>query len=119
MNGHFVPPEILLLKPLWLNFFNNMATVQFDHRMIAWLLFFLLPLLWWRSRAVAPSGRAPLAGAFMLGALGVQLALGIATLLHMVPLGLAAAHQAGAMVLFGAVLWVNHELRVPTASAWY
>jgi cytochrome c oxidase assembly protein subunit 15 len=119
MNGHFVPPEILLLKPLWLNFFNNMATVQFDHRMIAWLLFFLLPLLWWRSRAVAPSGRAPLAGAFMLGALGVQLALGIATLLHMVPLGLAAAHQAGAMVLFGAVLWVNHELRVPTTSSWY
>ena len=32
MNGHLVPPEILMLEPWWRNFFWNMATVQFDHR---------------------------------------------------------------------------------------
>jgi len=117
MNGYLVPPEIFLLEPWWLNFFNNMATAQFDHRLIAWLLAFLVPWLWWRCRAVALGGRVPLACAFMLGALGVQIALGIATLLSRVPLTLAAAHQAGALVLFGAALWVSHELRVPSIPA--
>ena len=38
MNGHLIPPEIFMLEPWWRNFFWNMATVQFDHRAIAWLL---------------------------------------------------------------------------------
>ncbi len=115
MNGHVVPPEILLLEPWWLNFFSNMATVQFDHRLIAWLLAFLVPWLWWRCRVLGTGGRAQLACTFALAVLGVQIALGIATLLHKVPVPLAAAHQAGSMVLFGVLLWVNHELRVPAA----
>jgi cytochrome c oxidase assembly protein subunit 15 len=41
----------------------------------------------------------------------VQIGLGIATLLMVVPLPLAVAHQAGAMLLFTAALWVNHKLR--------
>ena len=35
MNGHLVPPEVLMLEPAWRNFFWNMATVQFDHRALA------------------------------------------------------------------------------------
>ncbi len=50
MNGHLVPPEIFMLEPWWKNFFWNMATVQFDHRAIAWLLAFLVPVLWWKLR---------------------------------------------------------------------
>ncbi len=38
MNGSVVPPEILSIDPWWKNFFWNMATVQFDHRALAWLL---------------------------------------------------------------------------------
>ena len=116
MDGHFVPPGILLLEPWWLNFFNNMATVQFDHRAIAWLLALLVPWLWWRCHGLALGGRLPLACGVMLGALCVQIALGIATLLNRVPVPLAAAHQTGAMVLFAAILWVNHELRVGRGS---
>jgi cytochrome c oxidase assembly protein subunit 15 len=41
----------------------------------------------------------------------VQITLGIATLLHVVPVPLAAAHQAGAVLLFSAALWVNQALR--------
>jgi cytochrome c oxidase assembly protein subunit 15 len=117
MNGRLVPPEILLLQPWWLNFFNNMATVQFNHRLIAWLLAFFVPWLWWRCRVVAGDGRRGLACTIALVVLGVQIALGIATLLLKVPVSLAALHQAGAMVLFGALLWVNHELRVPVGTA--
>ncbi|HEX6829306.1 MAG TPA: COX15/CtaA family protein, partial [Burkholderiales bacterium] len=49
MNGHLVPPEIFLIEPWHLNFFNNMATVQFDHRLIAWLLALLVPWFWLRA----------------------------------------------------------------------
>ena len=41
----------------------------------------------------------------------IQISLGIATLLHMVPVPLAAAHQGGAVLLFAAALWVSHRLR--------
>ena len=55
MNGHLVPPEILMLEPWWMNFFNNMATVQFDHRLIAWLLALAVPLLWWQAMRTTPA----------------------------------------------------------------
>jgi cytochrome c oxidase assembly protein subunit 15 len=111
MNGSFFPPEYFMLQPWWDNFLHNMATVQFNHRLIAWLLFFLIPLFWWAIRkAGAPSG-ARLSANLLLATLGVQLALGIGTLLLQVPVALAASHQAGALVLFGLTLWTTHQLR--------
>jgi len=109
MNGDFVPPEIFMVEPLWLNFFTNMATVQFDHRMIAWALMGLIPWFSWRIWYESPESRAP-AVALTLW-LAVQVTLGIATLLLQVPVALGAAHQAGAMVLFGLLLWANHAIR--------
>jgi cytochrome c oxidase assembly protein subunit 15 len=112
MNGALVPPEIFMLEPWWKNFFYNMATVQFDHRLIAWALAFLVPTLWWKLRvADALPSRARAAGTLLLGLLAVQIALGIATLLLVVPLPLAAAHQAGAVLVFAAALNVAHALR--------
>lgn len=115
MNGHVVPPEIWLPELGLLNLFNNMATVQFDHRLGAWLLAFLVPWFWLRLQRSAATARARFAGHMLLLALAAQISLGIATLLTFVPepvVALAAAHQGGAMVLLGIVLWVNHELRV-------
>ncbi len=109
MNGNFVPPEIFMVEPLWLNFFTNMATVQFDHRMIAWALMALIPWFSWRIWNESPRSRTP-AVALTLW-LAVQVGLGIATLLLQVPVALAAAHQAGAMVLFGLLIWANHAIR--------
>jgi cytochrome c oxidase assembly protein subunit 15 len=116
MNGHFVPPEYLMLAPWWSNFLHNMATVQFNHRLIAWALFFCIPVLWLGTRrASAPPAR--MAGHLLLVMLGVQIALGVATLLHRVPIGLGAAHQAGALILFALALWVAHTLRRAPYSA--
>jgi len=47
----------------------------------------------------------------LLAFLIVQVALGIATLVLAVPVALAAAHQAGAVLLLGISLWVASELR--------
>jgi cytochrome c oxidase assembly protein subunit 15 len=111
MDGAVVPPEILLLEPWYLNLFNNMALVQFDHRLMGWLLAVLVPWFWWRSMAVELAPRARLACHVLLGFLALQLALGIATLLLRVPIPLAAAHQAGAVLLFSATLFCAHALR--------
>jgi cytochrome c oxidase assembly protein subunit 15 len=111
MNGHFIPPEIFMLEPWYRNFFDNMATVQFDHRMIAWTLAILIPVFWYKSRKLPLSGSARLACSLLLIMLAIQITLGISTLLLVVPLPLAAAHQAGALLLFTAALWTNHQLR--------
>jgi len=50
MNGHLVPPEILMMEPWWRNFGYNMATVQFVHRGFFWLLLILIPYACWKVR---------------------------------------------------------------------
>lgn len=98
MNGHLVPPEILMLEPWWQNFLYNTATVQFVHRSFFWVLAVLVPIAWWR-------GRAGLAAHALLFAFLAQAALGIATLLSGVPVALGAGHQGGAVLVLAAALW--------------
>jgi cytochrome c oxidase assembly protein subunit 15 len=103
MNGHVVPPEILMLEPWWKNFLYNMATVQFVHRGFFWLLAVLVPLLWWRRRRETSAH-------LLLAAFALQATLGIATLLSGVPVGLGSAHQGGAVVFLAAAIWHAHRL---------
>jgi cytochrome c oxidase assembly protein subunit 15 len=112
MNGHLMPPEILTLTPWWKNFFWNMATVQFDHRLVGWLLAFAVPLLWWQLRAAGIPRRARRGGDALLVMTAFQVALGIATLVNAVPLPLAGLHQAGALTVFALALYVAHALRL-------
>ncbi|MBK7792848.1 MAG: COX15/CtaA family protein [Betaproteobacteria bacterium] len=112
MNGAFVPPELFMLEPWWKNFFWNMATVQFDHRLAAYALVAAVGLLWWRIRRVDDAPLRARRAVFLLGLLlALQVTLGIATLLLVVPLPLAATHQAGAVLVFAAALNVAHALR--------
>ena len=117
MNGHWMPPEILALEPWHSNFFNNLATVQFDHRLLAWLLSVLVPWFWWRSRGVPLTPSARLWCNALPAVLLLQLTLGIVTLLLAVPVALGAAHQAGALLLLTTALVVNHGLQTTTASS--
>jgi cytochrome c oxidase assembly protein subunit 15 len=111
MNGHLVPPETFMLDPWWLNFFNNMATVQLDHRLVAWALLALVPWLWLRVRRAGAPYRARRGADLLLGLVALQFGLGVATLLAVVPVGLAAAHQAVATLVFAAALFTAHGLR--------
>ncbi len=116
MNGAIVPPGLLQISPWYLNFRDNITTIQFTHRAIAWALIGLVAALWrWIRRSVpAPSARVE--SNWMLAALAVQIGLGISTLLSGVAPPLAAAHQAGAVLLFAAVLWTAHALTVQRAT---
>ena len=111
MNGHFVPPETFMIDPWWKNFFYNMATVQLDHRMVAWLLLALVAWLWARVSWLDPGPRARTAVNLLALAFVVQFALGVWTLLAAVPVALGAAHQFVAILVFGAVLYCAHALR--------
>ena len=112
MNGGIVPAEMFMLEPWWRNFFWNMATVQFDHRVLAWVIAFTIPALWWKLRMTdGLPPRARIGAHVLLALVALQIALGIATLLLVVPIPLAAAHQAGAVLVFAAALNVMHALR--------
>ncbi|MBK8337492.1 MAG: COX15/CtaA family protein [Sterolibacteriaceae bacterium] len=116
MNGHVLPPESFSIEPWYLNFFNNMALVQFDHRAGAWLLAILVPWFWTKTRSAAISVKVRQLADLLLLLVAAQISLGIATLLLAVPVALGTAHQGGAMVVLAVLLWLNHELRVARPS---
>ena len=111
MGNYWVPPDVMALDPWWLNFFENMATVQFDHRILAITTFLLIIVYWYRMpRSDLPARVAKGVNALLHTAI-LQVALGIATLLLVVPIALAAAHQAISMILFTVALYLCHGLR--------
>lgn len=110
MDGGFFPDGLWRLSPWWSNIFENITTIQFNHRLIAWLLMLSIPLFWWLFRNAAEA-RARLALDMMLGIFIIQITLGITTLLFKVPVALGALHQAGALLLFTAALYLNHTVR--------
>jgi heme a synthase len=111
MDGRLVPRDYLLIEPAWRNIFENVPAVQFDHRVLAVTTVVLALLLWFRSlRTLLEAGARSALHGLALAAL-IQFGLGIATLLTSVPVSLGALHQAGALLLLSAALWVNRALR--------
>jgi len=111
MDGRFIPEGYTMLQPFYRNFFENIAAVQFDHRLLAETLLLSVIGLWWYSRRFSISPRSRLALNLMLAMVVVQVSLGISTLLLVVPTWLGVSHQAGAMLLFTSALLTNHSLR--------
>jgi heme a synthase len=91
--------DLFFQTPLWRNFFENILTVQFDHRMVGYLIFIVAAAHAFDvSRNEKARGRIVGASA-LLAAIALQIVLGVATLLLVVPLPLALLHQAGAMLV--------------------
>ncbi|HYG91737.1 MAG TPA: COX15/CtaA family protein [Azospirillum sp.] len=111
MAGHWVPPEIGNLTPWWINAFENTAAVQFLHRVLALTTGAVVLVLAWRVRVAELPGRAGMAAGLLAAMILVQIGLGIATLLTVVAIPLAAAHQAGALMVVGLLVWLLHELK--------
>jgi cytochrome c oxidase assembly protein subunit 15 len=111
MGDYWAPPGMFALEPWWRNFFDNMATVQFDHRLLAIATFVLIIAYWVQIRQSDLPARVATGVNALLHTAVLQVALGIATLLLIVPVALAAAHQAIAMLLFTVALYLCHGLR--------
>ncbi len=100
MDGAFIPSGLGAAMPLWRNLFENALTVQFDHRMLAYLIGILA--LWQLAQ------RRTFSSLLVAGAVMLQVCLGIATLVWHVPLVLALIHQGGALLVLTAALWNLH-----------
>lgn len=112
MNGQWIPAEIGIIDPWWMNLVHNMATVQFNHRVLAMAIAVCVALLWWRVRGdPSADSRARMWAHALLAATVLQISAGIATLLLRVPLPLAGLHQAGAVIVFTCALGLLHALR--------
>jgi heme a synthase len=109
MDGSFLPADLYQLSPIYLNFFEDVMSVQFNHRLLAEILFVLVAIIWLKARNVELRPRGRLAVNFLAAVVLVQVALGITTLLLVIPIALAALHQAGAVVVFMAALWMARE----------
>jgi cytochrome c oxidase assembly protein subunit 15 len=111
MGEYWVPPGMFALQPWWRNLFDNMATVQFDHRILAVATFALIIVYWTQIRKTSLPARVAKGVNALLHTAVLQVALGIATLLLVVPVSLAAIHQGVAMLLFTVALYLCHGLR--------
>jgi len=103
MGGDWIPADYFRSGFALADIVANPVAVQFNHRVLAILTFVLIAVLWWRSlkgNALLTKGSA----SFLLFAIVLQAALGIATLLLIVPVWLAAIHQAGAMLVVTAAV---------------
>jgi cytochrome c oxidase assembly protein subunit 15 len=111
MDGSFVPAGYAELQPFVRNWFENVAAVQFDHRILAMTTVAGVIALWLAGRRAALPRPARLALRALLAAALLQLALGVSTLLLVVPIPLAAAHQAGAVLLLTAAIILRHAAK--------
>nr|WP_281392956.1 COX15/CtaA family protein [Roseospira goensis] len=111
MAGQWVPDGLGHLAPWWRNPIDNVITVQWQHRLLALLTLAAVLATAWAGRRVPAAGadRWPLR--LLTPAALLQVGLGIATLLLLVPIPLAVAHQAGALVLVTLLVWTLHVVR--------
>ncbi len=104
MEGSFIPEGIGELQPWWLNLFENTLTVQFDHRIGAYVVVALTVALVMQTARYLPDAVAMRAAWWVMAAVVAQFVLGVATLLAVVPVPLGALHQAGAVIVLALVL---------------
>jgi heme a synthase len=116
IDGAFVPDAARLLHeaPVWRNLFENTLLVQFNHRMMAYAL--LACALAHAVDTLVTARRAAPAAIGLAAVILLQAGLGIATLLSQVPISLALAHQAGAIVVLGAAVFHAQRLAVKQSS---
>jgi len=112
MDGRFIPEGYAALSPFWHNLFENIPSVQFNHRWLAMTTAALLIAFALRAQSKGLPPAAKKATAALLAMALIQPTLGIATLLAAVPVSLGALHQAGAVILLGCLLWTMRTLKL-------
>jgi len=116
MGGEFLPSESFDYAPVWSNFFENPALVQFNHRMIGYLVGLFAVYAWWRSRK-SPLTATKTAFNGVLAVTGLQMVLGILTVLYAAPWHIAILHQFGAIMLLVFALKARFSALYPAQQS--
>ncbi|MEO1241837.1 MAG: COX15/CtaA family protein [Pseudomonadota bacterium] len=106
MDGKFFPDGYFVGAPGLNDMFETIAAVQFNHRIGAYLVAGGALWFWFAARNGGIEPRARL----VLAAVGVQIVLGVWTVLAATPIALGLAHQAGALGVLAAALYAAHGL---------
>jgi len=112
MDGRIIPNGLLTLSPWYENVFENVTTVQFDHRMLAYLVGLLALWHMFQLRG-GDDGRVIGSAAVLVTAIVLQMGIGILTLVSAqgaIPIGLGLLHQGGAAVVFVIAVWHLHRI---------
>lgn len=105
MGNDLIPPEIFSREPWWQDALENPVTVQFFHRLLAFITAAFCFGIWtYQRKQLIPTRLSWALGAVAITAL-LQISLGIATLLLVVPIEIAVLHQGFAFILFGSLLF--------------
>ena len=110
MDGRFIPDGLMAMEPAWRNFFENVLTVQFQHRIMAYVIAILALLHAARAMSETHPPAVRMSGLAILFAVLAQVGFGVWTLLAHVPITLGLIHQGGALVVLAACIWHLHEL---------
>jgi cytochrome c oxidase assembly protein subunit 15 len=113
MNGHIFPEDSFALHPWWRNFFENPGLAQFDHRLVAYIVAVASTAFWFVAHRGGFDNGVRASSSTLVAIVLLQIVLGIATLLNMAPLALAAFHQAAAVAVFAAAIWNAFEAAEP------
>ncbi len=111
MFGRLIPPGLLSqLEPWWQNLLTAPATVHFIHRWLAFGVLLAAIFLYWVTKQRGYSTAVHKASLWLMGLTGLQIALGVSVIWFGVPLILALSHQALALLLFVATIFINYRL---------
>jgi cytochrome c oxidase assembly protein subunit 15 len=117
MGDDWIAPQITSMTPVWRNFIDGIAGVQFIHRYNAYLVVILVFIIWFKSRKMQLLPTQSNGIKFLLGMVLVQFVLGVLTLINSVPVTLGVLHQTGAFLLFASSIFVLHQWKVGKAAS--
>jgi heme a synthase len=117
MAGRLVPAGYGAVEPWWRNLFENGIAAQFNHRWLGVLCLAVALGVWGWGLRTGLAGRGKVLLMLLPLVALAQVTLGIVTLLLATPIGIAAFHQAGAVLLLTVAVLLYHALRSPAAGA--
>ncbi|MCV6575021.1 MAG: COX15/CtaA family protein [Cohaesibacter sp.] len=110
MDGSFIPDQLYDLTPIWLSAFEDHMTIQFNHRMLAYVIVLLAAIAVVRLAIDHFASALHKWGMLLAALIVVQVVIGIITLLLVVPISLALLHQIGAIIILAAMTLLLRDL---------
>ncbi len=109
MFGQLIPDGLFAGDGGLMNIFNNPLTLHFEHRTFAYIVAIVAIMLWWKLKGDTCE-TVRMASHIVLMSVLLQMSIGVLTVINMVPITIAAAHQAGAIIALSAGLYLLNRV---------
>ncbi|MBC7879502.1 MAG: COX15/CtaA family protein [Anaerolineales bacterium] len=113
MFGKLIPPN--LFSSL-IDIFESPQTIVFIHRWFGWLVLISIPIIYYYAKKQNYPQDIKKGLIWLTGIVGLQIILGVLTILSYVNIVIALAHQANALILFTLTIYLLHRFRALDAK---